>query len=361
MGGWVVGLPGRKCKDILTGRPRDSSDHLGRRGGRHRLRHQSASRAGRHRRAAQGRPGEGAGHAGALPRRGSVVEAAADPGRGAELEVVVLVDLAHHVPDAEDRTAGFLQGREEETLCGNRPFAAGSKCTILREHRSAADGPPDQRARDRAGRSILVLLHRRHHGHAEDRHAHARERGRQCMEHGPGSLAMAIDASKAIFCGLPLFHVNAVLVTGLLPFSRGAHVILGTPQGYRGDGCGAPLLGAGREAQDQLLQRRSDAVRGAPSAADAGTRHPVAAVRTVRRGSDAGRVDAQLPGKDGTEDPRGLWPHRGRLRQHLQSSSWRTPPRLDRTAHPAAADEGRGAGRLGRVRARLRHGEVGVW
>ena len=27
-----------------------------------------------------------------------------------------------------------------------------------------------------------------------------------------------------------------VLVTGLMPFSRGAHVILGTPQGYRGEG-----------------------------------------------------------------------------------------------------------------------------
>ncbi|TCK84027.1 acyl-CoA synthetase [Paraburkholderia sp. BL9I2N2] len=41
---------------------------------------------------------------------------------------------------------------------------------------------------------------------------------------------------KTIFCGLPLFHVNAVLATGLVPFSRGAHVVLGTPQGYRGDG-----------------------------------------------------------------------------------------------------------------------------
>ena len=47
---------------------------------------------------------------------------------------------------------------------------------------------------------------------------------------------MASDACKTIFCGLPLFHVNAVLVTGLLPFSRGAHVILGTPEGYRGEG-----------------------------------------------------------------------------------------------------------------------------
>ena len=55
------------------------------------------------------------------------------------------------------------------------------------------------------------------------------------MEHGP-VLGDGIDASKAIFCGLPLFHVNAVLVTGLLPFSRGAHVILGTPEGYRGEG-----------------------------------------------------------------------------------------------------------------------------
>jgi fatty-acyl-CoA synthase len=42
-----------------------------------------------------------------------------------------------------------------------------------------------------------------------------------------------ISAGKTLFCGLPLFHVNGVLVTGLLPFSRGAHVILGTPSGYR--------------------------------------------------------------------------------------------------------------------------------
>lgn len=41
---------------------------------------------------------------------------------------------------------------------------------------------------------------------------------------------------KAIFCGLPLFHVNGQLVTGLAPWSRGAHVVMGTPQGYRGDG-----------------------------------------------------------------------------------------------------------------------------
>jgi fatty-acyl-CoA synthase len=49
-------------------------------------------------------------------------------------------------------------------------------------------------------------------------------------------LGDGMNAAKNIFCGLPLFHVNGVLVTGLAPFSKGAHVILGTPQGYRGEG-----------------------------------------------------------------------------------------------------------------------------
>lgn len=39
-----------------------------------------------------------------------------------------------------------------------------------------------------------------------------------------------------LFCGLPLFHVNAQIGTGLTPWSMGAHVVLGTPQGYRAPG-----------------------------------------------------------------------------------------------------------------------------
>jgi fatty-acyl-CoA synthase len=49
-----------------------------------------------------------------------------------------------------------------------------------------------------------------------------------------GDDGMAVG--KRLFCGLPMFHVNAVLVTGLMPFSRGGHVLLGTPQGWRGEG-----------------------------------------------------------------------------------------------------------------------------
>jgi fatty-acyl-CoA synthase len=45
-----------------------------------------------------------------------------------------------------------------------------------------------------------------------------------------------IGPDQTIFCGLPLFHVNGQLVTGLAPWSVGAHVVMGTPQGYRGEG-----------------------------------------------------------------------------------------------------------------------------
>ena len=41
---------------------------------------------------------------------------------------------------------------------------------------------------------------------------------------------------QVIFCGLPLFHVNGQLVTGLMPWTHGDRVIIGTPQGYRGEG-----------------------------------------------------------------------------------------------------------------------------
>jgi fatty-acyl-CoA synthase len=41
---------------------------------------------------------------------------------------------------------------------------------------------------------------------------------------------------RTFFCGLPLFHVNAQLVTGLLPWMQGDQVVIGTADGYRGKG-----------------------------------------------------------------------------------------------------------------------------
>ena len=45
-----------------------------------------------------------------------------------------------------------------------------------------------------------------------------------------------VGRGKTVLCGLPLFHVNALMVTGNLPLSVGGHILLATPQGYRSEG-----------------------------------------------------------------------------------------------------------------------------
>ena len=53
------------------------------------------------------------------------------------------------------------------------------------------------------------------------------------------SVANVLESDRSprtFFCGLPLFHVNAQLVTGLLPWMCGDHVVIGTPEGYRAKG-----------------------------------------------------------------------------------------------------------------------------
>jgi fatty-acyl-CoA synthase len=42
------------------------------------------------------------------------------------------------------------------------------------------------------------------------------------------------QSPRTAFCGLPLFHVNAQFVTGLQAWMRGDHIVLATPEGYRG-------------------------------------------------------------------------------------------------------------------------------
>jgi fatty-acyl-CoA synthase len=48
--------------------------------------------------------------------------------------------------------------------------------------------------------------------------------------------AQVAGPGRTVFCGLPLFHVNAQIGTGLAIFGSGGHVLLGTPQGYRAEG-----------------------------------------------------------------------------------------------------------------------------
>ncbi|MGF1606253.1 MAG: acyl-CoA synthetase [Rhodothalassiaceae bacterium] len=45
-----------------------------------------------------------------------------------------------------------------------------------------------------------------------------------------------LSETDTVLCGLPLFHVNGAMVTGLAPFSRGAEVVLAGAAGYRTPG-----------------------------------------------------------------------------------------------------------------------------
>ena len=64
-----------------------------------------------------------------------------------------------------------------------------------------------------------------------------RRHGGEVFDAWAVSKMLEFDASpRTFFCGLPLFHVNAQLLTGLLPWMCGDHVVIGTPEGYRGKG-----------------------------------------------------------------------------------------------------------------------------
>lgn len=47
---------------------------------------------------------------------------------------------------------------------------------------------------------------------------------------------MELTEPRVFFCGLPWFHVNGVIITGLFPLTGGHTIVLGSPGGYRGAG-----------------------------------------------------------------------------------------------------------------------------
>lgn len=156
------------------------------------------------------------------------------------LKHLVLVNLADRAQGSEQAYARQLQEGEVEKLCG----AAGIRGQVpadIAVHdfwRLLGAQADDRLASCRrisagdyssffctGGTTGLPKIALRRHGNEV---ANAWSAGQFMGE--------AIGPGKTLFCGLPLFHVNGVLVTGLLPFANGAHVVIGTPQGYRGEG-----------------------------------------------------------------------------------------------------------------------------
>ena len=60
-------------------------------------------------------------------------------------------------------------------------------------------------------------------------HTHRNE----VMDAWSSGVVLEVGAGQVFMCGLPLYHVNGVIVTGLIPWMFGATVVLATPLGYR--------------------------------------------------------------------------------------------------------------------------------
>lgn len=153
---------------------------------------------------------------------------------------LVLVNLADRIPGEKGLEARILQRGESASLHGKGGVRSAVPAQIrihdfgtamADESGMSLDDSPSARMDDisscfcTGGTTGLPKIAMRRH---RNEVTNAWNTGR--------FLGESIGPGKTIFCGLPLFHVNAVMVTGLLAFSRGAHVVLGTPQGYRGDG-----------------------------------------------------------------------------------------------------------------------------
>ena len=156
------------------------------------------------------------------------------------LRHVVTIDLADHVRGAKRLVARLLQRRETKRLCGPHGVrgAVPPHIGVHDFNRGIRRQRVDHLVSERQIRADDVSSYFCTGGTTGTPKIAVRTHANEVANAWSAGqfLGDGIDVSKNIFCGLPLFHVNAVLVTGLVPFSRGAHVVLGTPQGYRGDG-----------------------------------------------------------------------------------------------------------------------------
>ncbi len=156
------------------------------------------------------------------------------------LRHLVLVDLPDRVRGLKHYATRFMQARETRRLHGSAGLRGAVPASITLHHfkQAIANENPDRFDNGRVihpddassffctgGTTGLPKIAMRTHRN-------------EVFDAWSGGKFIGDDIAPrtVVYCGLPLFHVNAVMATGLLPFSKGAHVVLGTPQGYRGEG-----------------------------------------------------------------------------------------------------------------------------
>jgi fatty-acyl-CoA synthase len=127
-------------------------------------------------------------------------------------------------------------------VAGERPAPAtpgiGKAVRVSHFHLACAGQPGDRLVLDRQpeGQDLASLFATGGSTGAPKlaRRTHANEVANAFM--GTRALGSALEPGDVVFAGLPLFHVNGAMVTGLASLHAGAHVLLASPQGFRGAG-----------------------------------------------------------------------------------------------------------------------------
>ena len=163
-------------------------------------------------------------------------------------------------------------------------------------------------------------------------------------------LTAAREERRTVFCGLPLFHVNGQLVTGLQIWLRGDHVVLATPEGYRGKNVIARFW-------DIVAHYRVTTFSGVPTIYSALLNVPLG-------GADISSLEfavcgaAPMPAKliedfeakTGVKIIEGYGLTEGGCVSAVNPIDGRAPRGLDRIAHPLSADDLRRPRRDGALR-----------
>lgn len=145
------------------------------------------------------------------------------------LETVIRVDLARYLPFVKRAALAMLRLRQSRA-----DDVPGQRVLDLAE--AAAEQPADRLTFERSisGGDIASLFHTGGTTGVPKlaQHTHANE----VFDAWALTEVLDVRDDQVVLCGLPLFHVNGVVVTGLGPFGRGQTVVLASPQGYRGVG-----------------------------------------------------------------------------------------------------------------------------
>ncbi len=133
-----------------------------------------------------------------------------------------------------------------------------------------------------------------------------------------------------VLCGLPLFHVNAVHVTGLAPLSVGASVVLLSPAGYRDPGV-IKHFWKSRTLSCHLVQRSPHALF-QPAARSHRCRYSFAHNGNLWSRPYASRGVHRLRAAHRREHSGGVWFDGSDLREQHESALWRAACGVHRVA-----------------------------